>query len=121
MVARVRTTQAALAKARARRVALDAARDERDRRVESAAAQVFVLLGERADAQAQIAATEAKVGAALRRVLEEGFNVASAGELVELDPSEIRRLVKLPAPMPASGSMQENAVCRIAEMRSRIY
>ena len=49
MATTVRATQAALVKARQRRLAIDAERDERDRRVEQTAADGLVLLADRAE------------------------------------------------------------------------
>ena len=75
MVRTLGVKQEALAKARARRLALDADRDVRDRRVEAAAAEVFVLLAERAEAERAVIAADTAIGAALRRLLAEGIAI----------------------------------------------
>ena len=89
--------QEALAKARTRRLALDADRDARDRRVEAAAAEVFVQLAERGQAERAVIAANNAIGAALRCVLIEGIGIDGAASLVEMDPAEVRRLVKFRA------------------------
>jgi hypothetical protein len=86
--------QAALAKARQRRLALDAERDERDRRIEDAAAEVFVLLAQRAEAEQAAAAANLSIGRALRVVLSEGVGLDGAAQLVDLDAGEVRRLTR---------------------------
>ncbi|TFV79397.1 hypothetical protein E4P39_01800 [Blastococcus sp. CT_GayMR19] len=59
---------AALAKARERRRALDAARDEHDRRVEEATAEALVAPEARSEAEQALAATAAQ-GETLRTLL----------------------------------------------------
>jgi hypothetical protein len=86
--------QAALAKARERRLALDAERDERDRRIEDAAAEVFVLLAQRAEAEKAVAVTNLAIGRTLRVVLDEGVGIDGTAQLVELDAIEVRRLTR---------------------------
>lgn len=110
MAKTLKTTQAALTRARERRVALDAERDARDRRIEGAAAEVFMLLGDRTEAEGDVAAANAAIGQALRRVLDEGIGAAAAGRLVDLDVAEVRRLTKAlandaAALPPESGAM----------------
>jgi hypothetical protein len=94
--------QAALAKARERRLALDAERDERDRLIEDAAAEVFVLLAQRAEAEKAVAVANVAIGRALRVVLDEGVGVDGVAQLVELEPAEIRRLTR-PAAQDSPG------------------
>jgi hypothetical protein len=91
----VTAKQQALAKARARRVAMDADRDARDRRVEEATAEVLVLLAERTRAEQEIGRTNRAVADALQLVLAEGVSVEAAANLVDLEVGEVRRLVRL--------------------------
>jgi IS5 family transposase len=110
----VNVKQAALAKARQRRLALDAERDERDRRVEDAAAEVFVLLGKRAEVERGVAETNAAIGRALRQVLEEGVGVDAAAQLVDLDAAEVRRLTKPTAKASATPTTEAATGARLA-------
>ena len=93
--------QAALTKARERRVALDRNRASRDSRVEQAAAKVFVLLEDYAEAQTAMQEASTGVGKALRELLEEGITVDGVAELCELEVGEVRRLLRAAAPAPA--------------------
>jgi hypothetical protein len=97
MARTVRATQAALSKARKRRLAIDAERDERDRRVEQAAADVFVLLDERADAVARLTELDEQIGCAVRRIVAEGVTLVSVSALLELDLADVRNLAKASA------------------------
>lgn len=58
----VNVGQAALAKARQRRIALDADRDARDRRLEAAVAQGLMLLQHRAEIEQRLADTNIAIG-----------------------------------------------------------
>lgn len=86
--------QAALARARERRIALDEGRDARDLRVEETAAEVFVLLEERAAAETKASETSAAIGERLRRLLAEDVGVDGVAQLVDLDVAEVRRLTR---------------------------
>ncbi len=94
MAKTVKATQAALTRARERRVALDAERDAQDQRIEQAAAEVFMLLGDRSEAEAKVTTANAGIRQALRRVLDEGIGVDAAAKLVDLEAVEVRRLTK---------------------------
>ena len=93
--------QAALTKARERRVALDRNRAARDNRVEQAAAKVFVLLEQHADAETAMQEASAGVSKALRELIGEGLTVDGVAELCELEVGEVRRLLRTAAPAPA--------------------
>ncbi len=93
--------QAALNKARERRVALDRDRAARDNRVEQAAAKVFVLFEQHAAAEQAMQDAHAGVGKALRELLEEGITVDGVAELCELEVGEVRRLSRSATPAPA--------------------
>ena len=95
--------QEALTKARTRRLVLDADRDARDRRVVAAAAEVFVQLAERAQAEHAVIAANSAIGAALRCVLAEGVGIDGVARLVDMDPAEVRRLVKFAASVESDG------------------
>ncbi len=96
--------QAALTKARERRVALDRNRAARDNRVEQAAAKVFVLLEQHAAAEQAMQEANAGVGKALRELLEEGITVDGVAELCELEVGEVRRLIRAATPAPAESA-----------------
>ena len=76
---------AALTKARERRRALDAARDEHDRRVEHATAEALVALEARREAEQALAAATADLGETLRTLLAEDVPAERAAALLELD------------------------------------
>ena len=85
---------AALTKARERRRALDAARDEHDRRVEEATAEALVALEARSEAEQALAVATAALGETLRTLLAEDVPAERAAALLELDSAEVRRLTK---------------------------
>lgn len=94
---------AALTKARERRRALDAARDEHDRRVEEATAEAFVALEARNEAERALATATAALGETLSSLLAEDVPAERAAALLELDTAEVRRLVKAAdRPSPAA-------------------
>lgn len=99
----VNNKQAALQRARARRIELDRDRDLRDRRIEEAAAEVFVLLEQRSAAELVLAETNTAIADQLRLVLAENVGVEGAAALVDLDVSEVRRLTR------AAGEKTEQA------------
>ncbi len=88
-----RVEQAARARARERwSQAADQDRRDRDRRIEAAAAEVFLSLAAREHAAALVCDAETRVGAALRRLLAEDIDVDRAAALCELSVREVRRL-----------------------------
>ena len=89
--------RAALVKARERRVALDRDRQARDSRVEQAAARVFLGVELREDAEAAVHDANVGIGRALLELLAERITLEDVAELCDLDTSEVRRLVRLPA------------------------
>ena len=92
------TKQAALAKARQRRVALDQDRAARDSRVELAAAEVYVLIEDRSAAEQAMHAANVAVGAVLRRLLEqESLTLEGVAQLCDLELAEVRRLTRTSA------------------------
>lgn len=97
----VSTKQAALAKARERRRALDADRDAQDRRIEQAAARTLLALAGRAQAEAALLAATAAAGAEVRAVLAAGANPERAAALLDLDVTEVRCLAKVTIAGPA--------------------
>lgn len=104
MATRNVTKQAnALAKARERRRALDKARDEQDERIEEATASVLFALEVRAEAELALESATSQVGAMLKVLLVEDVSPERAAALLELDVSEVRRLVRA-APRDASRS-----------------
>jgi DNA-directed RNA polymerase specialized sigma24 family protein len=94
----------ALAKARDRRRVLDRARDEQDQRIEEATASALVALEVRSGAERSLGSATSKVGEALKLLLAEDVSVDRAAALLELDVSEVRRLVK-PAPVRGGESV----------------
>lgn len=104
MVRTVSRQAAALTKARERRRALDAARDEHDRRIEQATAEALVALEARSEAEQALAAATAALGETLRALLAEDVPAERAAALLEMDTAEVRRLTKTterPAATPA--------------------
>ena len=87
----------ALAKARERRVALDRDRQARDSRVEQAAARVFLGAELRDGAERAVQDADVGIGKALLELLAERIALEDVAELCDLDASEVRRLVRLPA------------------------
>ncbi|RFU20610.1 hypothetical protein [Geodermatophilus marinus] len=95
---------AALTKARERRRALDAARDEHDRRVEQATAEALVALEARRETEQGLQAATATLAETLRALLAEDVSAERAAALLEMDTAEVRRLTKMterPAATPA--------------------
>lgn len=88
----------ALAKARERRRALDKARDEQDQRIEEATAGAFIALEVRADAERAHESATRKLGEALKLLLAEDVSSDKAAALVELEATEVRRLVRIVSP-----------------------
>jgi cell division septation protein DedD len=84
-----------LAKARQRRVALDQDRAARDSRVESAAAEVYVLIEDRSAAELAVQAANVAIGAVLRRLFEqESLTLDGVARLCDLELAEVRRLTR---------------------------
>jgi hypothetical protein len=92
----------ALATARERRRRLDRARDEQDRRVEAATADVLVGLAARDQALVALAEQAGAVADALRVLMGLDVSAERAAGLVDLDVAEIRRLAKLGAQRAAA-------------------
>jgi hypothetical protein len=84
----------ALAKARERRRALDKARDEQDQRIEKATARALVALEVRADAERALESATGQLGEALKLLLAEEVSTDKAAALLELEATEVRRLVR---------------------------
>lgn len=84
----------ALAKARERRRVLDKARDEQDQRIEEATAGAFMALEVRADAERALESAARQLGEALKLLLAEDVSTDKAAALLELEATEVRRLVR---------------------------
>jgi len=110
-------TQAALAKARQRRVELDADRDARDRRVEEAAAEAMLLVAERAQVEGRLASLNTSLGAALRRLLDDGITAEGVARLVDINGAEVRRLTR-PSVASPSTAKGESAHPRDAQPKN---
>ncbi len=80
--------QAALSRARQRRVTLDRDRAARDNRVEQAAARVFLLLEQQDAAEQAMQTANTEIAAALRELLEEGIALDGVAQLCELEVAE---------------------------------
>jgi len=85
----------ARAKARQRRIALDHDRAAHDERVEAAAAEAILALGERDEALGQVRAADVRVGEALRAIIAEGIKVDGVARLYDLSVGEVHRLRRL--------------------------
>ncbi len=92
----------ALEKARVRRIELDKERDARDRRLEDAAADVLVLLEQRAEAHQLVERANSAIGKALRRMTEEDASAERIAALCDLDAGEVKRLMKTARPDPST-------------------
>ncbi len=92
--------QAALNKARERRVALDRDRAARDDRVEQAAARVFLLLEQHDAAEQAMQKANTETAKELRKLLEEGITLDGVAELCELEVAHVRRLVRTATSAP---------------------
>ena len=86
-----KSQQQARAKARRRRIAMDHDRAARDERVEVAAAEAILALGDRDDALWQVQAAEVRVGNALQRVIAEGIKVDGVAQLCDLSAGDVHR------------------------------
>ncbi len=84
----------ALAKARERRRALDKARDQQDQRIDEATAGAIVVLEIRADAERALESAMMQLGEALKLLLAEDVSTDKAAALLEMDVTEVRRLVR---------------------------
>jgi len=119
------TKQAALTKARQRRVALDQDRAARDSRVELAAAEVYVLIEDRSTAEQKVQAANVAIGAVLRQLLEqESLTLDGVAQLCELELAEVRRLTRTPTastPTAAAASSpvtpQASEAATVTELR----
>lgn len=90
MVRTVSRQATALTNARERRRALDAARDEQDRRVEEATAEALVALEARREAEQGLQAATATLAETLRALLVEDVLAERAAALLEMDTAEVR-------------------------------
>lgn len=89
MVRTVSRQATALTNARERRRALDAARDEQDRRVEEATAEALVALEARREAAQGLQAATATLAETLRALLVEDVLAERAAALLEMDTAEV--------------------------------
>jgi hypothetical protein len=94
MAATAKLAQAARAKARERRIALDKHRAERDARVEATAAAVFTAIAARQAAHGEVHLAEKSIADGLATLLSDGLSAEQAAELCELTPADVRRLVR---------------------------
>jgi hypothetical protein len=94
---------ARIAKARQRRLELDKDKEARDARIDQAAADVYLAQDERDDAAKVIEVADAKIGAAIKRMLAEGVPLAQVAELTELSVNQVQKL------KAATGKSQESA------------
>lgn len=105
---KAKTAQQARAKARERRLAaLDTDRAARDRRIEDAAAAVFLGLDELEEARRAVGQVEDGIGGALRDLVGEGLSVEQAAGLCELGEAEVRKLTRR---RPAADAGKSNGV-----------
>jgi hypothetical protein len=83
---------ARIAKAKQRRLELDKDKEARDARIDQAAADVYLAQDERDEAAKVIEAADAKIGAAVVRILAEGVPMAQVAELTELSVNQVQKL-----------------------------
>ncbi len=84
----------ALEQARLRRITLDQERDERDRRIEEGAADVLMLLEQRAEAQQVLERANTAIGAALARIAQDETSPERIAALCDLEVGEVKRLMR---------------------------
>ena len=94
MARTARLAQAARAKARERRIALDKDRAARDACIEATAAAVFTAIAARQTAQQDVRVAEKSIADSLQQLLAVGLSAEQAAELCELTPADVRRLVR---------------------------
>jgi DNA-directed RNA polymerase specialized sigma24 family protein len=85
----------ALTRARERRRELDRQRDQADQRIEQAAAEALVALDLRVGAQHALDAATAELAEAIRTLMHEDVSVERAAALLDLDVSDVRRLLRM--------------------------
>jgi hypothetical protein len=84
--------EARIAKAKQRRLELDKDKEARDARIDQAVADVYLAQDERDEAAKVIEAADAKMGAAIMRILAEGVPMAQVAELTELSVNQVQKL-----------------------------
>ena len=119
MVRTVSRQAAALTKARERRRALDAARDEQDGRVEEATAEALVALEARREAEQGLQAATATLAETLRASLAEDVSAERAAALLEMDTADVRRLTKM-TERPAAVEDSQTATVSHGAIRSGV-
>lgn len=90
----VLTKQNALKLAGERRRVLDRARGEQDKRIEQVTAATLLAFERRDDAERALVAAQAEVGESVRQILAEGVSLDRAAALLDVDPSEVRQMMK---------------------------
>ena len=80
----------------------DERREARRKRIAEASATAMVALGRYEDAAAALEEATAEAGAAVRTLMAEDVDVDRAAALLDLDPSEVRRLAKAAPDKPAA-------------------
>ena len=103
----------ALARARERRRAVDKARDEQDQRIEEATAGAFIALEVRADAERALESATCQLGRALKVLLAEDVSTEKAAALLELEATEVRRLVKAASPDDRDADAQRQSAATV--------
>jgi hypothetical protein len=91
-VDRAAEREARVAKAKRRRLELELDKEARDARIDHAVADVYLAQDERHDAAKLIEAAEAKMGAAIVRILAESMPMARVAELTELSVNQVQKL-----------------------------
>ena len=97
----------ALTRARERRRELDRQRDEADRRIEEATADALVALEVRVEAQRALDTASVELADAIRILLRHDVSVERAGALLDVDVSDVRRLLRM---RPAGGGTTAQSV-----------
>lgn len=88
-----RARREALTRARTRRLELDADRAQRERDIESATADVLVLLQDRADRLQEVTDKEVTIGLAMRSLIQAGVGPRDVAFCCDLDVREVKRLL----------------------------
>jgi hypothetical protein len=102
MPSTAKVDQAARAKARERRLAMERDRATQDARIEDAAAAVFAALASRTDAERATAAADERIAHGLRRLLAEGLTTHQAAQLCDLTAGAAQKLLRRHPSRPAT-------------------
>ncbi|PFG45052.1 hypothetical protein ATJ97_0105 [Georgenia soli] len=91
-MARTKSRIDARERARLARLRVDAEREQRDRKIEDAAAEYFTALDEHGELAAKLKAIESRMHTAVLDLLDLGESQARVAALLEIEAREVRRI-----------------------------